>query len=253
MTDVPNRARRRTLAGLVAAVCCVAAGGLLPSWQAAAAPTIGKVAVLGDSYSLKTRSDVKGWVQQLVDRNAVSVVINASKEGALASAASGSQSLLGQVDAVLAKPRADFTIVYFGTEDLINRASQPKIKANYQKAVDELVAGGTTSGDRRLVLVQVHDVSRNPGVTTDERAKVTSVNALIKSIVASRPNIVTVNLGSFFDGVFADPAKFGFTNVTTADPGRSKSTALHFDDNHFGKKGQTLIANQIEKVLKNAD
>ncbi len=77
--DTPNHTRRRTLlAGLVAGAWCLA-GAFLPAGQASAAetPTIGTVAVLGDSYSLATRSGVKGWVQQLVDRNAVSVVINA--------------------------------------------------------------------------------------------------------------------------------------------------------------------------------
>ena len=254
--NIPNRARRRTLlTGLLAGAWCLASG-LLPAVPTTAAaaevPTIGTVAVLGDSYSVTTRSGVKGWVQQLVDRNAVRVVINAAKEGALASAASGPLSLLGQVDAVLAKKRADFTIVYFGTEDLIAKASQSKVKSNLQKAVDRLVAGGATAGDRRLILVQPHDVSRNPAVITDERAKVTSLNALIKSLVSSRPNIVTVNLGAFFDRVFAAPADFGFTNVTTADPARSTSTALYFDTNHFGKRGQTLIANEVAKVLRSA-
>jgi lysophospholipase L1-like esterase len=210
------------------------------------------VAVLGDSYSLATRSGVKGWVQQLVDRNAVSVVINARGRAPMASAASGPLSLLGQVDAVLAKKRADFTIVYFGTEDLITSRTRPQVKANYQKAADKLVAGGTTAGTRRLVLVQIHDVSRNPGVTADQRGKVTNVNAFIKSLVSSRPNVVTVNLGAFFDGVFADPAKFKFTNVTTAEPAKSGSTALYFDDNHFGKRGHTLIANEVQKALNKA-
>jgi lysophospholipase L1-like esterase len=63
---------------------------------------------------------------------------------------------------------------------------------------------------------------------------------------------VTVNLGAFFDGVFADPAKFKFTNVTTAEPAKSGSTALYFDDNHFGKRGHTLIANEVQKALNKA-
>jgi hypothetical protein len=174
MINTPNRGRRRTLAGLVAGAWCLASG-LLPVGPAAAAettaPTIGTVAVLGDSYSLTARAGVKGWVQQLVDRNAISVVINAAKEGALASSPSGPLSLLGQVDAVLAKKRADFTIVYFGIDDLIALKNPTTIKANYQKAVDKLVAGGTTAGTRRLVLVQIHDVSRNPGVTATSAAR----------------------------------------------------------------------------------
>jgi lysophospholipase L1-like esterase len=254
--NIPNRARRRTLlTGLLAGAWCLASG-LLPAGSTTAAaaevPTIGTVAVLGDSYSVTTRSGVKGWVQQLVDRNAVSVVTNAAKEGAFASSASGPLSLLGQVDAVLAKPRADFTIVYFGTDDLVALKSQATVRANYQRAVDRLVAGGATAGTRRLILVQVHDVSRNPGVTTDERAKVTSLNAFIKKISRARPHIFTVNLGALFDRVFADPADVGFTNVTTADPARSATTALYFDANHFGKRGQTLIANEVAKVLRNA-
>ena len=254
--NIPNRARRRSLlTGLLAGAWCLA-GGLLPagptSAVAAEVPTIGTVAVLGDSYSVTTRSGVKGWVQQLVDRNAVRVVINAAREGAFASSPSGPLSLLGQVDAVLAKRRADFTIVYFGTDDLIALKRQATVKANYQRAIDRLVAGGATAGARRLILVQPHDVSRNPGVTTDERAKVTSLNVLIKSISRARPHIFTVNLGALFDRVFAAPADFGFTNVTTADPARSTRTALYFDANHFGKHGQTLIANEVAKVLRNA-
>ena len=251
--NIPNRARRRTLlTGLLAGAWCLASG-LLPAGPTAAVaaePTIGSVAVLGDSYSVTSRSGVKGWVQQLVDRNAVSVEVNLARDGALASSASGPLSLLGQVDAYLARSRrADFTIVYFGTDDLAGLKSLTAVRTNYQRAVDRLVAGGTTAGTRRLVLVQIHDVSRNPAVTTNERAKVTSLNSLIKSLVSSRPNVLTVNLGSFFDRVFANPSQFNLTNVTTAEPARSATTALYFDDNHFGKRGQQLIANEVQKVL----
>lgn len=227
--------------------------GLLstPLASATAAP-IGDAVIFGDGYSVKTFSSVPSWNQQLVNRGLLRVVANLARQGAAAGAASGPGSLKGQVDAWLARnqPAPDFTIIYIGTDEIAAAPDLNVIKTNYQAAVNSLIADGANAGSKRIVLIQIHDVTRNPGVTTNVRTKVTTFNRFIRSLVASRPGLITVNLGALFDRVFANPAEFNLTNVETPDQAASETTALYFDANRFGKRGHQIIASEVRKVLQ---
>ena len=58
-----------------------------------------------------------------------------------------------------------------------------------------------------------------------------------------------VNLARVIDSAVANPGSEGLTNVTTADPARSGTTALYHDDLHFGAKGHAIIARTIQGSL----
>jgi len=195
---------------------------------------------------------VSNWPQQLAKKGLLTVTANYAKAGAMASAASGPLSFLGQVDAYLAtKPTPpDYTIVYFGTEDLQHHAQDmTAAKSNYTAAVNKLVAAGANAGNKKLILVQIHDVSHDPGVATKVRPAVVDFNKFIQRIYKSRPNLVSVNLGNLIDVVYAHPDRWGLTNVSTVDAAHSSTTALYFDPLHFGLKGQSIIAGKIRRFL----
>jgi hypothetical protein len=238
------------LAALALGTLGLAAG--LPAPRPAAAAELGTAVVLGDDYSVQVRQGVRGWPQLLENQGVLDVRANLARENALASAKSGPLSLLGQVAAYEALPGAapDLTIVYFGNEDIIASKDLAAAKANYQTAVNRLVAAGAASGTRRLVLIQLHDISRNPGAEGDERPQVVDLNRTIKRLVDARPNLISANLGAFFDRVFADPGRFGLTNVTTPNKIKSARTFLYFDDEHFGQRGQQLIAGEIRRLIR---
>jgi hypothetical protein len=52
-----------------------------------------------------------------------------------------------------------------------------------------------------------------------------------------------------FERIVADPGRYGFTNVTTADAANSDSTALYFDNSHFGARGQEILAQVYNHYL----
>ena len=52
-----------------------------------------------------------------------------------------------------------------------------------------------------------------------------------------------------FQRIFTDPAKYGFTNVSTASPSRSAIDALFNDATHFGNRGQDIITRVYQHYL----
>jgi len=119
----PNLTRRRLLAALTGLASTVAIGA--SAGPVAAATSLGTAAIFGDAFSATTYQTVSNWPQQLAKKGLLTVTANYAKAGAMASAASGPLSFLGQVDAYLAtKPTLpDFTIVYFGTDSLFESGS----------------------------------------------------------------------------------------------------------------------------------
>src|SRR4051812_37154127 len=145
----PNLTRR----GLLAAFAGLASGLAVGSsaGPVAAATSLGTAVIFGDAFSAPTYSGVKSWATQLANKGLLTVAANLAKAGALASAPSGPLSLLGQVDAYLAtRPTLpDFTIVYFGTEDLQQGKSLSTAESNYLQAV------------KKLILI-IHDIHPDP-------------------------------------------------------------------------------------------
>jgi hypothetical protein len=74
-------------------------------------------------------------------------------------------------------------------------------------------------------------------------------NSGVVDIANARDDVIAVDLRTVFDRIAADPASYGFTNITTADPASTDTTALYFDDQHFGNRGQEIIAQVFQHYL----
>jgi hypothetical protein len=143
------------------------------------------------------------------------------------------------------------TAVYFGANDVSAIDAFPTLeslqrsKNDYGSAVKRLISSGVTSGNRRTFLFLMHDWGRNPAQNGDPglvfRKRSQNWNNYVKYFANGRANVVTVDLYTTFNNVFANPAAFGLSNVRTVDLDRSATTALFADPNHFGQKGQDII------------
>ena len=67
---------------------------------------------------------------------------------------------------------------------------------------------------------------------------------------AHHAGAVPVDVFSALDRVLADPRRYEFTNVTTADHANAATTALYNDDFHVGEHGQEIIAQTIAARLR---
>src|SRR4051794_24355852 len=134
----PNLTRRGLLAALTGLASSLAVG--TSAGPVAAATSLGTAAILRDAVSAPTHPGGKTWAQHPAHKGLLTVAANLAKAGALASAPSGPLSLLGQVNAYLAtRPTLpDFTMVYFGTEDLQQGKSLSTAESNYLQAVKKL-------------------------------------------------------------------------------------------------------------------
>ncbi len=144
----------------------------------------------------------------------------------------------------------DLTAVYFGYNDL--NQDQAASRAGYQAEIDRLVAAGAAGSDRKLFVTLLTDWTRSPGITGDFRGRVTDWNSFVSGIANGNDNIIAVDLFTVFEKIYDDPARFGFTNVSTPDVGRSDTDALFFDNLHFGDRGQDIIARVYRHYLTRA-
>ena len=139
----------------------------------------------------------------------------------------------------------DLTVVYMGYNDISKpSASLDKAAADYAAQLDRLIQAGATRDEARVFLTLVHDWSTIP----DELANPTTagrtqtLNGKIAGLANARDNVVAVDLYTVVERIRANPERYGFTNVRTADPAKAGSTALYFDGKHFGARGQEIIA-----------
>jgi phospholipase/lecithinase/hemolysin len=220
---------------------------------AATAPRFGTLLVFGDSYSVRTRGGVRNWPLQLQAANDVRILADLAFGGATAEPIPGPRSTFQkQVDGWLGPlggRAADVTVVYFGYNDV--RSSRPlaAAKAGYSAQVDRLIRAGATRGTRRLLLATIHDISRNPATRGLGRARVLEWNRHVAAVARARAGVEVVDLFALFEGVFARPALYGLKNVRTVDSRASATTALFFDDFHFGARGHGIIASGIRSQL----
>jgi lysophospholipase L1-like esterase len=242
------------------------AAALLVSWTPAhavpvdlaaarvGASGLGSILVFGDSYSARYWQQVPSWVEQLRAAGTVSVATNHAVAGATASGSGDARTFAGQVDrwARGGGKVADTTIVYFGHNDIHRNLDLNGAKAAYARGIDRLVAAGVTSGQRRLLLTLIHDWSRNPGSSGNERGRVQRWNQLVQAVGGTRPNVQIVDLFSLFERVFANPGKHGLKNVSTPSTAASRSTHLFDDSLHFGARGQAIIARAMKTALERA-
>ena len=125
-------------------------------------------------------------------------------------------------------------------------------RAGYRAGIDRLVAAGAAGSDRKLFVTLLTDWTRSPGISSDFRGRVDDWNGFVSGIANGNDNIIAVDLFTVFEKIYDDPGRFGFTNVSTADAGRSSTDALFFDQLHFGDRGQDIIARVYRHYLTRA-
>ncbi|MEZ5863964.1 MAG: SGNH/GDSL hydrolase family protein [Geminicoccaceae bacterium] len=145
----------------------------------------------------------------------------------------------------------DLTIVYMGYNDIIAAKSGWATDAvtGYTTQLDELRAGGAASDGRRIFVTLVHDWGSVPNTKAGSTNRTNVLNNNLREIVNGRDNVVAVDMFTVFERIVADPARYGFENVTTADAENSDSTALYFDGSHFGARGQEILAQVYNHYL----
>ncbi len=145
----------------------------------------------------------------------------------------------------------DLTIVYMGYNDII--AAKPgwatDAVTGYTNQLDELRAAGAASDGRRVFVTLVHDWGSVPDTKTGAANRTNVLNSNLRNIVNARDNVVAVDMFTVFERIMADPGRYGFDNVTTADAANSDSTALYFDGSHFGARGQEILAEVYNHYL----
>lgn len=212
--------------------------------------------IFGDSYSTPGRPGTQGWARHLQTRGFATTATSYAQGGGSANPAN-TGSFADQLDFFAETGSAidagDLTVVYLGHNDIFDRDLAPA-KVGYSAGIDRLVAAGAARDDRRLFVTMLHDWSRNPGASGDYRGLTEEWNGFVQSVANSRGNVVAVDLFTVFERVFADPAAYGFTNVTTPDAANAglSGGALYVDEHHFGDAGQGLVARVFEHYLTRA-
>jgi phospholipase/lecithinase/hemolysin len=240
------RPARTTLLAFVALAATALGAASAP---ARAAPTL---TVFGDSYSIPVHDGTRDWPLLLQDQGVVGRVNDFARFGATAWSGwhiNFAQQLQRWRRA--GRPLG-VTVVYLGFNDI--GGDMAGARADYRAGIDELVAAGATSRGNRLLLVEPHDVGSTPLYNR------TAKRALLRrqtedwdgfvAYTAHHAGAAPVDVFGAIDRVLANPGRYGFTNVTTADHADAATAALYDDDFHVGERGQEIIARTIAPRLR---
>ena len=201
--------------------------------------------VFGDSYSATQHGGVDGWINFLKRDGKTKNFTNFAIGGARARS-TVKKSFDAQINAFKnqdKKPNGrDLTVAYFGYNDLGARNTLQSSFDDYKTGLNQLRNLGVTNKNQRLFVTLLHDWGRNPAIDDSLRSKALDWNKKIIAYVNNHDRVVAVDMFTPFERIFKNPGKFGFTNVTSADPGKADSTALFADGAHFGKRGQKIIS-----------
>ena len=226
-----------------------------PDARTVADVRVGRAIVFGDSYSSRGPRPFDPW-PRLLRREGLFADLDSYARGGATAGGSGYKSFTDEVDSWEAADgtfrEGDLTLVYLGYNDIASGLDLDRSKSVMGRQLERLRSAGATADERRLFVMLLHDWSRNPGGRPEQRAAVESWNRYLVDYANGRKRVIAVDLFTLFERVFADPGRFGFTNVTTADPDNADSTALYYDNAHFGAAGQDLIARLVEHYLTRA-
>ncbi len=256
------------LAVSVLATGCASSGGSTPSvanpYSSSGGSELSEVHVntmraFGDSYTDPNWTNSIGtinWATQLQARGTVATSKIYAIGGARASYGE-SRAFDKQIDNWQSRGSAiadgDLTVVYLGHNDMGRNGSPDNnltnAKKGYSDGIARLIAAGAANDNRRLFVTQLHDWGRGPGVSSLASKQVIGWNNYVASVANATPNVIAVDMYTVFNRIFADPAKYGFTNVTTASPSRSSVDALFYDGTHFGSRGQEIITRVYQHYL----
>jgi len=223
---------------------------------------VGRAIVFGDSYSI-TRDDPYGrysrwpfemWNEQLVREGLFAELANYAIGGSIARTCRD-RSLCRQYRNWRTDDGSfrdgDLTILYFGQNDLRRPDLLDGSIASYRKYLRQLQRDGATDGGRKIMVGLIPDWGKRPIGTPEDSANTVRFNdALVRVTNEFGRRVIAVDLYTAFEHVYSDPAKFGLTNVTTADPAAATDTSiLFYDDEHFGRKGNDITATVFRHYL----
>ena len=158
--------------------------------------------------------------------------------------------LEAQVDAWIADPPASrLTVIYIGYNDIRTFGTLTTPLAHYATQIDRLITAGATATGKYIVLALVHDFGSIPAGESAWTTRTPIWNTGVADLADARTNVVVVDLFTPFEDIFANPALYGFTNVTDSASG-DVAGWLHADDYHFGSQGQELIALVFDYCLR---
>ncbi|MCB1885952.1 MAG: hypothetical protein KDG89_18555, partial [Geminicoccaceae bacterium] len=87
------------------------------------------------------------------------------------------------------------------------------------------IARGAADANRRLFVTTVPDLDRTPGHGGEGlTGEVTAWNSAMRGYANGHANVIAVDLHTVFERLFADPARFGFSDVTSIAPSRAEIT-----------------------------
>jgi lysophospholipase L1-like esterase len=226
---------------------------------------VGRMILFGDSYTdLAFSSGYSNWAEQLDKSSLVGSLESYAIAGGKARPEPGPKPLSVQLDNFIATTptyaRTDLTVIYLGFNDVGFNTDLPASTAAFSTQAERLLATGAVKNDRRLFLMNLFDNTRAPGNNPPGtfhdfdpvRGDVITWNRHLESFANGHDRVVVVDLYTAFEKVFADPAKYGLTNVTTPDLESSARTALWRDELHFGGRGHQLISQVFRHYLTRA-
>ncbi len=226
---------------------------------------VGRLILFGDSYTdLAFSVGYSNWAEQLERSGFVGELESYAIAGGKARPEAGPKPLSVQIDNFLATSPTfagnDLTAVFLGFNDVGFNTDMATSNAAFTAQTQRLLTAGTTKNDRRLFLVNLFDNTRAPGNNppgtfpsfSPERVDVTRWNRNLEAFANTRNRIVVVDLFTAFEKVFANPERYGLTNITTPDLVASKTTALWRDEIHFGARGHQLISQVFRHYLTRA-
>lgn len=236
--------RHRLLGALALVLACAA-----PGVPAARAAPLGTLLAFGDSYTQAMLYTVPSWAEQLRRAGTVQVIANYGRSGATAGGTGqGRGTFDGQLDEWTRQGRrlARRTVVYLGYNDINRGLDLARSGRAYAAGVDRLLQARANRDGRRVLLVVVHDWSRNPLGVPADRPRVDAWNRNVRAVARAR-GLRAVDVYARINAVFAAPARFGFVNV--ARPSRTNPRHLYYDGGHFGARGQGIIAETVRAAL----
>ena len=253
------------------------------------AKKIGTLTVFGDSYSAEdavNNRDFDTWAERMVDDADNATLDSYARGSASANDTNvydgGDNTFETQTNQWLAGGPAfqdnDLTVVYMGYNDvnkLWRDADLQAALADYETELGRILTAGAGDDGRKVFLTLIHDWDSIPkeldriardqapgglcdrnGLSDDEcrykRQRTIQWNERLIEMANAHDNVVAVDLFTVVDRVLADPARFGFIDVTSvggANAVADDATHLYFDSVHFGGHGQEIIAQVMNHYL----
>ena len=226
---------------------------------------VGRLILFGDSYTdLAFSVGYSNWAEQLERSGLAGSLESYAIAGGKARPEAGPKPLSVQINNFLATSPTfgsnDLTAIFLGFNDVGFNTDMPASIAAFNAQAQRLLTAGVTKNDRRLFVMNLFDNSRAPGNNppetfpdfSPERVDVVRWNRNLEAFANTRNRVVLVDLFTAFEKVFANPGRYGLTNITTPDLVASKTTALWRDDIHFGARGHQLVSQVFRHYLTRA-